>query len=108
METVSVVIPVHNHEQFIGETIESVLNQSHPHIQIIVVDDGSTDGTRNILETYKEKITVIRQMNAGVVAARNSGIQQATGDYVCILDCDDIFLPKKSSFNSLFFGTDLV
>lgn len=95
METVSVVIPVHNHEQFIGETIESVISQSYPHIQIVVIDDGSTDGTRNVLEMYKDKIIVNRQMNAGVVAARNSGIQKATGEYVCILDCDDLFLPQK-------------
>jgi glycosyltransferase involved in cell wall biosynthesis len=95
METVSVIIPVHNHEQFIGETIESVMNQSCPHTQIIVVDDGSTDGTRNVLETYGDRIEVIRQMNAGVVAARNTGINKAIGDYVCILDCDDLFLPNK-------------
>jgi teichuronic acid biosynthesis glycosyltransferase TuaG len=95
METVSVIIPVHNHEQFIGETIESVINQSYPHIQTIVVDDGSTDGTRNVLEMYRGRIEVIRQMNAGVVAARNTGINNATGNYVCVLDCDDLFLPKK-------------
>ena len=108
METVSIIIPVYNHEQFIGETMESVINQSYPHTQIIVVDDGSTDGTRNVLETYRERIEVIPQMNAGVVAARNTGINKATGDYVCILDCDDLFLPKKSSSNWLFFGTDLM
>jgi glycosyltransferase involved in cell wall biosynthesis len=95
MGTVSVIIPVYNHEEFIGEAIESVLAQSYPYTQIIVVNDGSTDGTKDVLETYKGRIEVIHQSNAGPSAARNNGIRRATGEFICFFDSDDKFLPGK-------------
>lgn len=95
MKPVSVVIPVYNHETFIAEAIESVLQQSYPNLQIIVVDDGSTDGTKDVLEKFKGKIELISQANAGLPAARNAGIRRATGEFIAFLDSDDVFLPEK-------------
>lgn len=95
MDTVSVVIPAYNSEKFIGDAIESVINQSHAVNQIIVVDDGSTDGTKDVLEKYQNQIEVVRQMNAGPSAARNTGIKRAHGEYICFLDSDDTYLPRK-------------
>ncbi|MBE9913438.1 glycosyltransferase [Paenibacillus donghaensis] len=95
MDTVSVVIPAYNHEKFIGDAIESLFNQTYPHIDIIVVDDGSTDGTQKTLDRYRNRITAIRQSNSGVCAARNAGIRLARGRYICFLDSDDLFLPDK-------------
>ncbi|MEW9672153.1 glycosyltransferase [Ammoniphilus sp. 3BR4] len=95
METVSVIIPVYNHEKFIAETIDSVLAQSHRNTEIIVINDGSTDGTKEVLNGYKEKILVIEQTNAGPSVARNHGLHKATGKFVCFLDSDDKFYPSK-------------
>lgn len=95
LDKVSVIIPSYNQRIYVVEAIESVLCQSHPQIEIIVVDDGSTDGTRDALEEYRGKIQIIHQANAGISAARNTGIKQATGQYICLLDQDDLFLPDK-------------
>lgn len=108
MKTVSVIIPVYNQETFIAEAIESVLQQTFPleEIEIIVVDDGSTDGTSEKLNSYKDRIHVISQANAGVSAARNAGIRQATGKFICCLDSDDLFLPEKIEKQLAVFQTD--
>lgn len=108
MKTVSVIIPVYNQETFIAEAIESVLQQTFPleEIEIIVVDDGSTDGTSERLNSYKDRIHVISQANAGVSAARNAGIRQATGKFVCCLDSDDLFLPEKIEKQLAVFQAD--
>ncbi|WP_134704986.1 glycosyltransferase [Ammoniphilus sp. YIM 78166] len=95
MEKVSVIIPVYNHEKFIAETIDSVLDQSHRNTEIIVVNDGSTDGTKEVLHGYKDKILMIEQANAGPSAARNHGLRKATGKFICFLDSDDKFYPSK-------------
>lgn len=108
MKTVSVIIPVYNQETFIAEAIESVFQQTIPQneIEIIVVDDGSTDGTSERLNSYKDRIHVISQANAGVSAARNAGIRQATGKFVCCLDSDDLFLPEKIEKQLAVFQAD--
>lgn len=89
---VSIIIPVYNVEKFIVETIESVLNQDFKEIELILVDDGSTDNSLNLCEQILEKdhrITLLRQKNLGVSIARNNGLNQAKGKYVYFLDSDD-------------------
>ncbi|MBO8173073.1 MAG: glycosyltransferase [Bacillaceae bacterium] len=92
---ISVIIPVYNREQFIAEAIDSVLNQTYPQVEIIVVNDGSTDETARVLNTYRDKIRYIEQENRGPSAARNTGIRAARGDFIAFLDSDDLFLPEK-------------
>ena len=95
MDLVSVVIPAHNAEKYLRETIDSVIAQTYKNLEIIVVDDGSTDRTQNILAEYGDKIRVVRQSNKGSAAARNAGVAVARGTWVCFLDADDIWLPDK-------------
>lgn len=95
MSKVSVIIPSFNCESYIAETIESVLKQTYTNIELIVVDDGSTDKTVGIVSSYGTLLRLINQQNAGVCKARNKGISEATGDYICFLDHDDFWLPDK-------------
>lgn len=93
---ISVIIPVYNIQQHLRECLDSVLGQSYPHLQVICVDDGSTDESPAILAEYAQKdprVQVIRQQNAGPGAARNTGLEAATGEYVIFLDSDDWFEP---------------
>ena len=93
---VSVVIPVYNSEQYITECIDSALTQTYQNIEIIIVDDGSTDNTVNIISEYNnELIKLFHQKNTGSGAARNHGIEQASGTWIAFLDADDIWLPDK-------------
>lgn len=89
---VSVVIPCYNQAHFLPEAIESVLAQTHPHHEIVVVDDGSTDNTQEIVSRYPG-CRCVRQPNAGLAAARNTGIRRSNGDYLVFLDADDRLLP---------------
>lgn len=92
---VSVVVPVYNGERYLREAVESLLGQTIPATEIIIVDDGSTDGSASIAETYGAPVTVIRQRNAGVAAARNAGIAAATQEYIAFLDHDDVAEPTR-------------
>lgn len=92
---VSVVIPVFNSEKHIGAAIDSALGQSYRNLEVIVVDDGSTDGTSKILESYGNKIRMIRQHNLGASLARNRGIEDSAGCYVAFLDADDLWMEDK-------------
>lgn len=92
---VSIIIPTYNRAALLRETIESVLAQSYPAIELIVVDDGSTDHTPAMLATYADRIRVIRKVNGGGTAARNTGIQAARGAFISVLDHDDLLLPTK-------------
>jgi glycosyltransferase involved in cell wall biosynthesis len=94
-EKVSAIIPVYNCERYVSAAIESVLAQTYPVHEIIIVDDGSTDGTRAVLESYIGRIRYIRQEKRGVAAARNSGIVHASGDFIAFLDADDLWLADK-------------
>jgi glycosyltransferase involved in cell wall biosynthesis len=92
---ISVIIPAYNAAAYIERALRSVLNQTRPADEIIVVDDGSSDNTADILKKYQNQIISIRQPNAGVSAARNTGIRAATGDWIAFLDADDEWLPEK-------------
>ncbi len=97
---VSVVIPAYNYERFLKQAIDSALNQDYPLLEIVVVDDGSTDKTAELVATLSEttnKIRYIYQKNAGLPAARNTGIREAKFDYVGFLDADDEWLPNMLS-----------
>lgn len=94
---VSCIVPVYNGERFLGEALDSILAQSYAPIEIFVVDDGSTDGTSDVVGRYGEAVQYSRQPNAGPGAARNRGIRQAGGEFIAFLDADDIWLPDKTS-----------
>jgi glycosyltransferase involved in cell wall biosynthesis len=92
---VSVVIPVYNGERYLAEAIQSVLDQTYRNFEVIVVDDGSTDGSASVVKRYGETIRYIHQSNGGVCKSRNTGIAVAQGDYLAFLDQDDLWLPGK-------------
>jgi glycosyltransferase involved in cell wall biosynthesis len=92
---VSVVIPVYNGTNYLREAVDSVLAQTYTHYEIIVVDDGSTDGTWEIIQSYGTRVIGIHKENGGVASAVNCGIRQAKGDYIAWLSHDDLFLPRK-------------
>ena len=92
---VSVIIPLFNQKLYIVNAIESVLAQTYPEIEIIVVDDGSTDHPGDVLTPYQDQILLIQQKNAGSAAARNAGLRKATGEYIQFLDADDWLHPQK-------------
>jgi glycosyltransferase involved in cell wall biosynthesis len=92
---VSVIIPTYNRADTVAASVESALNQSYPDIEVIVVDDGSTDGTAEALAGHRGRITVIHQENAGPSAARNRGAAAAKGEIIAFLDSDDHWLPEK-------------
>jgi len=100
---VSVIIPTYNRGWIISEAIESVLAQTFDAYELIVVDDGSNDNTADILYKYGRKIRIIRQTNQGVSAARNRGILSSTGEFIALLDSDDLWLPKKLDRQVAFF-----
>jgi len=103
---VSVIIPTYNRGWILKETINSVLAQDFTDFELIVVDDGSTDNTQDILSSYKEDIIVLQQQNKGVSSARNRGIVSASGQFIAFLDSDDLWLPKKLSTQVDFFNTN--
>jgi len=93
---VSVIVPCYNAESYLAETIQSVLEQSYPDFELILVDDGSTDRTGEILASFSDpRARVYRQANAGVSTARNRGVAESCGRYLAFLDSDDVWLPRK-------------
>lgn len=92
---ISVVIPVFNGEEFLGAAIESVLAQAELALEILVVDDGSTDESATVAQRFGEPVRVIRQPNSGHVTARNRGLAAARGSYITSLDADDLYSPDK-------------
>lgn len=92
---VSVVMPAYNTARFIKDAIDSVLEQDYPALELIVIDDGSTDGTVELLHHYGDRIRLITQSNKGAGAARNQGLQAARGEFIAFLDSDDVWLPGK-------------
>lgn len=101
---VSVIIPTYNRGWVVQEAIDSVLDQDFRDYELIVVDDGSDDNTREILGAYGKAITVLQQPNRGVSAARNRGIAEAAGRLIAFLDSDDLWLPRKLTTQVKFFA----
>jgi len=95
---VSVIIPTFNRAKQLPRAIDSVLGQTRPPDQVLVVDDGSTDGTWNLLACYGDRIQRLRQENRGAASARNQGLRHAQGHWVAFLDSDDAWLPRKLEF----------
>src|SRR2546430_1863396 len=92
---VSVIIPAFNSARFLGEAIDSALSQTHTNIEVIVVNDGSTDGTDDLVQRYLHSIRYLKQSNRGLSGARNVGFKASSGTFICFLDADDILLPEK-------------
>lgn len=102
----SVVIPVHNGAGTIARAIESVLAQSYPASELIVVDDGSTDETPRVVAEFGAAVVYLRQANAGVSAARNNGVRQAKGDWLAFLDADDWYYPERLRWHAEWIARD--
>jgi len=92
---VSCIIPVYNGERFLKASIESVLAQSHQAIELIVVDDGSTDGTPTVVAAFGDRVRYLRQPQSGQAIARNHGIRESHGEFIGFLDADDLWHPDK-------------
>jgi len=105
---VSVIIPCYNAEKFLRSTLESILNQTILCREIIAVNDGSTDGTLELLRSYKDKIKIITIKNSGPAVARNVGIKVATSKYIAFCDSDDIWLPNKIEKQFVHFGNPFI
>ncbi len=102
MKKVSVVIPAYNKAELTVKSVESVLKQTYKNIELIVVDDGSTDNTAQLLKPYTDKIKYVYKKNSGACSARNLGISLAQGEYIGLLDCDDLYLPRKLELSVKF------
>lgn len=94
LPSISVIIPTFNREKYLGEAIESILEQDYQPIEIIVVDDGSTDNTKALISTFPT-VKYVYQENSGQAAARNQGIAISKGEYLAFLDSDDLWIPGK-------------
>jgi glycosyltransferase involved in cell wall biosynthesis len=104
MTSVSIIVPTYQCGQFLSQAIESVLAQTYKNYEIIIVDDGSTDNTQEVINRYShlENIKIVRQSNQGPAAARNRGIKLSSGEYIAFLDADDLWLPTKLEKQIIF------
>ena len=113
MPNISVIVPVYKVEAFLRRCVDSILSQTYKNLEVIVVDDGSTDETAGILERYAardERVVIVHQPNAGLVAARETGIASATGEYVTFVDGDDTIEPdmyERLMANALKYDADI-
>ena len=92
---ISVVIPCYNVVAYVGEAVRSVLTQTLPPYEVIVIDDGSTDASAAVLSEFGSSVTLVRQANQGVAAAVNHGVSRARGEAIAFLDADDLWMPDK-------------
>lgn len=108
MPRATIVIPTYNTEAFIAEALDGALNQTCPDYEVIVVNDGSTDDTMNIVDRYSDdpRLRVVEQENRGLNGARNTGIYHANGQYIGICDADDIWMPRKLAEHMKHFSAD--
>jgi hypothetical protein len=101
---VSVVVPTYDRAALVGEAIASALAQDIDDLEVVVVDDGSTDGTREVVSRFDSRVRYLRQRNRGAAAARNLGVAAARGRYVAFLDSDDVWVPEKLSVELAIFA----
>lgn len=106
-QLVSVIIPVYNYERYLGEAIESVLSQTYKHLEVIVVDDGSTDRSADVAKSFADRgVRYVHQANAGIGPARNQGVELAQGDFFAFLDADDRWPEEKTELQLRAFEND--
>jgi glycosyltransferase involved in cell wall biosynthesis len=103
---VSVIIPVYNGDRYLGEAIESALAQTYRPIEIIIVDDGSTDNSAQVAKRFSPSVQYVHQPNSGLGAARNCGAGLAKGDYLAFLDADDIWMEDKLTLQMAVFQSN--
>lgn len=112
MPKVSVIIPAYNASEYLSQTLDSVLGQTYRDFEIILVDDGSTDETDQVIAKYRSHLNVVQQENKGPGAARNAGLNIAIGEYLAFLDADDLLTPRKFAIQAAFLdqnpGIDIV
>lgn len=101
-ESISVIIPTYNRARYLPEAVGSVLAQTRPPCEIIIVDDGSTDNTGELAKGFPKVVRYIRQQNSGPAAARNRGLREANGDWIAFLDSDDLWVSEKLEVQSRF------
>ncbi len=94
--TVSCVVPVYNAERFLQAALVSIFRQTHPALEVIVVDDGSTDGTAGVVRRLGDRVTLVEVEHGGCPAARDAGLAAARGDFIAFLDADDLWVPEKT------------
>lgn len=106
---ISVIIPVYNGKQYLTEAVESIFQQNYDPLEIIIVDDGSTDGTADLKNSFGKKVKYIYQENSGPAAARNKGISLANGEYIAFLDSDDLWPSGKleTQINQMIHNPDI-
>jgi glycosyltransferase involved in cell wall biosynthesis len=102
---VTIVIPTYNRAHLVGHAIESALNQTYQNLEVFVVDDGSTDNTKEVVESYGSRVKYIYQENAGPSAARNNGVRRSEAEFIGFLDSDDIYLPLKLEKQVAYLNT---
>jgi len=107
-KSVSVIIPTYNYGRFIAEAIQSVLQQTHRPDEIVVVDDGSTDDTAQVVAGFGDAVKYVRQDNGGVCAARNKGVAESTGEIIAFMDADDTMEPESIAKQVALFGDEHV
>lgn len=103
---ISVVIPVYNGERYVGEAIQSVLDQDYRPVEVVVLNDGSTDGTADVVDNFGDAIRHVYQENHGLGDARNKGVGASTGEYVAFLDADDVWTSQKLTRQMAAFRSD--
>ena len=108
MTKVSIIIPAYNQARFLAQAVDSALQQTHPNLEVVVVDDGSTDETPQVADSFASRpnVRIIHQANAGLPGARNRGLVESTGDYVCFLDSDDYYAPDKVARQAALLDAD--
>ena len=103
---VDVVIDNYNYGAFLGEAIESACRQTHENVHVVVVDDGSTDDSREVLRGYADEVTVVLKENGGQASALNAGMERCRGDVVIFLDADDVLHPEAAARAAAAFADD--
>jgi glycosyltransferase involved in cell wall biosynthesis len=93
---VSIIINNYNYGRFLGAAINSALHQTYPHVEVVVVDDGSTDDSRAVIDQYADRVIPVLKQNGGQASAFNAGFAASQGEILCFLDADDLFLPEKA------------